>query len=516
MLFNSYVFILLFLPITLLGFHLLCRLKQHYGAVLWLTSASLFFYGWWNPIYLVLILGSIAFNYTVGLILDRTSSKAVLTLGALANIALIGYFKYANFFVDNINANFSTDIHLERIILPLAISFFTFQQIAYLVDAYSGKLGRCGLINYCLFVTFFPQLIAGPIVHHKEMLTQLSKNVLDQLKSKNLTVGLSIFFIGLFKKVVLADTIAEYATPVFDVAEQGIALTFFEAWGAALAYTFQLYFDFSGYSDMALGIARMFGVILPLNFYSPYKASSIIEFWRRWHITLSRFLRDYIYFPLGGSRKGPQRRYLNLLIVMTIGGLWHGAGWTFVLWGALHGLYLCINHLWSDLRKHRRAHDHDPDGIRGKVIARIFTFICVIVAWVLFRSDTITGAGHFYTAMFGGNGISLPAEMVAGPASILQNIGFRFDGMFIDGSFGDAKRGGWLIISMLLITWFAPNTSELFKKEGPALGIESFKDERRWRIYWQSSWPWLVTIALIATLALMLIQKQSEFLYFQF
>lgn len=517
MLFNSYIFIFVFLPITLIGFHLLCRYQQHSAAVSWLTGASLFFYGWWNPIYLMLILGSIAFNYTVGLILDRTSSKTVLTLGASANLALIGYFKYANFFIENINTTLGTQIHLERIILPLAISFFTFQQIAYLVDAYKGKIGRYGLINYCLFVTFFPQLIAGPIVHHKEMLTQLSKDALSHLKSRNLAIGLSIFFIGLFKKVVLADTISAHATPVFDAAEQGTMLTFFEAWGGALAYTFQLYFDFSGYSDMALGIARMFGVKLPLNFFSPYKARSIIEFWRCWHITLSRFLRDYLYFPLGGSRKGPSRRYINLLLVMTIGGLWHGSGWTFILWGALHGIYLCVNHLWIDAKKRYLHTNHNPKNSQFNTWgARVLTFFCVVVAWVLFRCETITGATQFYSAMFGGNGISLAPEMAVEANGIFTHLGFRFDGMFIDGSFGDPKQGGWLILGLLLLAWFAPNTAELFKKENPALGLESFNDTVYSRFSWKPSWVWLIATVLIATIALMLIQKQSEFLYFQF
>ena len=349
MLFNSYEFIFLFLPIVLLGFHLIGKQGHHRVAIAWLVGASLFFYGWWNPAYLLLMLFSVLFNYSVGVSLSNTSgrkllSKTILTIGVSVNLAILGYFKYANFFVDNLNALSGTNLILNEVILPLAISFFTFQQIAYLVDAYRGKTKEYNFLHYCLFVTFFPQLIAGPIVHHKEMLPQFAKDAVYKLRSKHLAIGITIFALGLFKKVVLADGVSVYATPVFNAAEAGVMLTFFEAWGGALAYTFQLYFDFSGYSDMAIGIARMFGIRLPLNFNSPYKATSIIDFWRRWHITLSRFLRDYLYIPLGGSRKGRVRRYINLMTTMILGGLWHGAGWTFLLWGALHGFYLMINH----------------------------------------------------------------------------------------------------------------------------------------------------------------------------
>ena len=292
MLFNSYTFIFLFLPTVLLGFHLIGKQGHHRVAIAWLVGASLFFYGWWNPAYLGLMLVSIFFNYGIGVSLGgapkQPNKKPILIFGVIVNLGLLAYFKYANFFVDNLNNIAGTDIVLEQIILPLAISFFTFQQIAYLVDAWRGETKEYNFLHYCLFVTFFPQLIAGPIVHHKEMLPQFAKDVVYKLRSKHLAIGLTIFAIGLFKKVVLADGISVYASPVFDAAEAGVVLTFFEAWGGSLAYTFQLYFDFSGYSDMAIGIARMFGIRLPLNFNSPYKATSIIDFWRKWHITLSR------------------------------------------------------------------------------------------------------------------------------------------------------------------------------------------------------------------------------------
>ena len=315
MLFNSFQFIFVFLPLTLLGFHWIGKQGHHRACIAWLVGASLFFYSWWNPAYLVLILSSVLLNYGVGVSLASTPSnlnkKLVLIFGVTANLGLIGYYKYANFFVETFNMLVGTKQDLHEVILPLAISFFTFQQIAYLVDVYRGETREHNLLNYCLFVVFFPQLIAGPIVHHKEIWPQFARDALYRLRAENLAIGFTIFAIGLFKKVVLADEIAVFATAVFVGAENDIPATFFEAWGGALAYSFQLYFDFSGYSDMAIGVARMFGIRLPLNFNSPYKATSIIDFWQRWHITLSRFLRAYLYIPLGGNRKGQFRLFLS-------------------------------------------------------------------------------------------------------------------------------------------------------------------------------------------------------------
>ena len=351
MLFNSFVFIFAFLPAVLIGFHLLARKGRYDEALAWLVLASLFFYGWWKPPYLALLIGSVCFNYCLGAALERRHSKPVLIAGIIGNLGSIGYFKYYNFFVGNLSGIWGVDWQFEEIILPLGISFFTFQQITFLVDAYRGSAKSCGFLRYCLFVTFFPQLVAGPIVHHKEILPQFAEGRALKITAYNLYVGITLFVIGLFKKVVLADNIAPYADGVFRAAEDGVALTFFESWAGSLAYTFQLYFDFSGYSDMAIGLGRMFGFGLPINFFSPYKARNIIEFWRRWHITLSRFLREYLYIPLGGNRKGHYRHYANLMITMFLGGLWHGAGWTFIIWGGLHGLFLCINHSWLQLTK---------------------------------------------------------------------------------------------------------------------------------------------------------------------
>ncbi|HIE55101.1 MAG TPA: MBOAT family protein, partial [Chromatiaceae bacterium] len=355
MLFNSYIFILVFLPLTLVVYFAMGRLGYSRAAIAWLVGASLFFYGWWNPAYLGLILFSILFNYTAGVVMTRIPGeegqrkKLVLAFGIAINLGLLGYYKYANFFVDSVSYLTGIEWHIETIVLPLAISFFTFQQIAYLVDAYKGETHEYNLLHYCLFVTFFPQLIAGPIVHHKEMLPQFMRDAVYRMRHQDLAIGITIFLVGLFKKVVIADGFASNATPVFQAADAGEVIGFLSAWTGVFSYTMQLYFDFSGYSDMAIGIGRMFGIKLPINFNSPYQALNIIDFWRRWHITLSRFLRDYLYIPLGGNRKGPARRHVNMMVTMLLGGLWHGAGWNFVIWGGLHGSYLVVNHFWRQI-----------------------------------------------------------------------------------------------------------------------------------------------------------------------
>ena len=520
MLFNSYEFIFIFLPIVLLVFHLIGKQGHHRVAIAWLVGASLFFYGWWNPAYLSLILFSILFNYSIGISMSNTSghklsSKVILTIGVATNLAVLGYYKYANFFVDNLNVLSDSNLILHKVILPLAISFFTFQQIAYLVDAYRGETREYSFLHYCLFVTFFPQLIAGPIVHHKEMLPQFAKDIVYKLRSKHLAIGMTIFALGLFKKVVLADGVSVYATPVFDAAEAGVILTFFEAWGGALAYTFQLYFDFSGYSDMAIGIARMFGIRLPLNFNSPYKATSIIDFWRRWHITLSRFLRDYLYIPLGGSRKGKVRRHINLMTTMILGGLWHGAGWTFILWGALHGFYLMINHGWRTIFKGRNKTKI------GSFIAWTITFMAVVISWVPFRAESISGANNLLKAMAGANGISLPVSF----ENIFVNYGLSFpvnlitfDGMFHNALYGNNFVAVYWIFLLLLISTFFPNTQQLMRNHKPAFETyngEVTKSGYKWA-EWKQTMSWALFISIIVTISILSLSGESEFLYFQF
>jgi len=513
MLFNSYIFIFLFLPATLLGFHLIGTRGHQRIAIGWLVVTSLFFYGWWNPTYLGLILVSIFFNYAFALALENKPRKIILAVGIAINLGLLGYFKYANFFVDSLNSAIGSDLVLHKIVLPLAISFFTFQQIAFLVDAHRGETREHNFLHYCLFVTFFPQLIAGPIVHHKEVLPQFARESLYRLKSDHMSIGVTIFLIGLFKKVVLADGIALHATPVFDAAGSGSAITFFEAWGGALAYTFQLYFDFCGYSEMAIGSARMFGVVLPLNFFSPYKANNIIDFWRRWHITLSRFLRDYLYFPLGGNRKGPFRRYVNLAITMLLGGLWHGAAWSFVIWGGLHGLYLIVNHAWHAVKRLWYGDTPAPTGRFGHGVGRLITFLAVVVAWVVFRSESIDGAINMYEGMLGLNGFSFPgsfASLVPALNEFFPNSHIVANGL---GTFGSSYDVASLIV-LLVIVWFAPNTIELMSGHKPAIGLSGFPIQRR--IEWRPNLAWSILLAVIATVAVSSLGTTSEFLYFQF
>ncbi len=352
MLFNSIEYLFFFLPAVFLVFHLLSRAPSTERQILWLALASMFFYASWKPIYLLLILASVVVNFALGRKLARCQAatrRDWLVLGVCLNLALLGYFKYTGFFLEGLNEFGLWLLPIPEITLPLAISFFTFQQIAYLVDVARGDCKEYQFHHYALFVLFFPQLIAGPIVHHSEMMPQFNRLRSRAQLPTDLAVGLTLIAIGLFKKVVLADNLALVADPVFAAAEDGQPLHSLDALIATFAFSFQIYFDFSGYSDIAIGSARLFGITLPENFRSPYRAASIIDIWRRWHMTLSRFLRDYLYIALGGNRRGTALRYRNLFLTMLLGGLWHGAAWTYVAWGGLHGLYLCCNHAWRYL-----------------------------------------------------------------------------------------------------------------------------------------------------------------------
>ena len=525
MLFNSYEFIFLFLPAALAVFYIAKKVHGLRLAIGCLVLASLFFYAWWDPRYLLLIFGSIVFNYSAGLLLSREGAakhtghgRTLLGVGVAGNLLALGYFKYANFFVDTVNALAGTDVHLQKIVLPLAISFFTFQQIAYLVDAYRGETREHDFLQYCLFVSFFPQLIAGPIVHHKEMLPQFTAGRLVHPIQENISIGLTIFVIGLMKKVVIADGVAAYSTPVFDSAVQGAPLTFFDAWGGALAYTFQLYFDFSGYSDMAIGLARMFGIRLPLNFHSPYKATSIIDFWRRWHMTLSRFLRDYLYFGLGGNRKGPTRRYINLLVTMLLGGLWHGAGWTFVIWGGLHGFYLVVNHVWRKFWRWLRP-GRTTDTPLGRAVARLVTFFCVVVGWVLFRAESLDAATHMLASMAGLNGISLPAGLaprLGGLEAPLAELGVSFTGMFQHDVFAHSMTGLFWLAALFVVIWACPNTQQIMGRYRPAFDIYRHENGRRRPWQWRAAPRWAFLTAAMAIVCTLFLSRLSEFLYFQF
>ena len=515
MLFNSYVFIFLFIPIIIFVFYLIGQKENVLFAAGWLVCASLFFYAWWNPPYLVLILVSIVFNYTIGRALRRRPNKWILVVGIASNLGLLGYFKYANFFVDNFVWFIDSKIHLSPIVLPLAISFFTFQQIAYIVDTYRGETCEYNFLHYCLFVSFFPQLIAGPIVNHKEMLPQFSDREICRVKTSNLAIGLTIFFIGLAKKALIADNLSVYAAPVFKAAEQHYLLTFLEAWEGVLAYTFQIYFDFSGYSDMAIGLAFLFGIQIPLNFHSPYQAVNIVDFWRRWHMTLSRFLLHYLYIPLGGNRKGQLRRYINLMITMLLGGLWHGAAWTFVAWGALHGLYLIVNYAWQALFK-----IFSTSGRSSLVkthLSRLLTFLSVTVAWVFFRAETFSGALNILKSMIGINGFALPRKYLT-KFSLLAPKLAKWGVPFSDLIYFRGGNEVVFLFILFLIVWFAPNTHQIMGQYSPA--IDTYRDDIKLCSYkwlqWQPAYHWAATIIIIMVASILSLSKASEFLYFQF
>ena len=522
MLFNSFPFIFLFLPVTLFGFFILGR-REHKFAAAWIAAASVFFYGWWNPAFVLLLLASIVCNFGFGAKLARLHAAGqgrqagrLLTVAVAANLLLLGYYKYTNFFLANLGELTGTPLAAD-IVLPLGISFFTFTQIAFLVDARRGEAKEYSFVHYCLFVTYFPHLIAGPILHHSEMMPQFRDNAVYRLKWDNLAVGLTLFLLGLYKKTVLADGVAEYVGPAFNAAAGGAAPTLLDAWGAALAYTFQIYFDFSGYSDMAIGLSRMFGILLPLNFDSPYKAASIIDFWRRWHITLSRFLRDYLYFALGGNRKGAMRRHINLFLTMLIGGLWHGAGWTFVCWGALHGVYLALNHAWRSLCL---VFGFKPERLPGwNAYARLLTFVSVVVAWVFFRAADLNAALSMLKGMAGMNGLVLPERWLrywGAFGSWLVEHGVRFAEM---NYFQAGTQVNWIWI-LLLVCWALPNTQEIMAAYRPGLVSPGYRaitpGGSTWNWAWKPSLGWLALSAGLGICALLSMTGFSEFIYFQF
>ena len=478
MLFNSYEFIFAFLPFTFFIYFFLLEKRLITGAKSFLVFASLFFYSWWNIAYLPLILTSMLFNYIIGNSLNenfkkvRIHKKTLLTFGVIVNLGMLGYFKYSDFFIENFNLAFDGSMPLLHLALPLAISFFTFQQIAYLVDSYREETAEYDFLNYALFVTFFPQLIAGPIVHHAEMMPQFASRWNLVKNYRNIAIGLFIFSMGLFKKVVIADTFAQWATHGFDKME---ILNFVEAWVTSLSYTFQLYFDFSGYTDMAIGAALLFNIKLPINFNSPYKALDIQDFWRRWHITLSRFLRDYIYIPLGGNRKGNFRTYTNLMATFILGGIWHGAGWTFVFWGFLHGLALAIHRGWKSM------------GFRmPKILAWFITFNFVNIAWVFFRAKewddaikVLQGMVDIYSLSSLINGHKL--HMIFEPETYI-----------------------WLTVILLFVTSL-PNTYQ----------ITSYPKLDNQKLY-GLKYTLIFTFIFLAALLSMSTSTYSEFIYFNF
>ncbi|WP_305989658.1 MBOAT family protein [Roseibium sp. MMSF_3544] len=502
MVFSSLEFIYLFLPPVLLGYLTLRHFGWENGIIWWLIVASLLFYAWWTPIYLPLLLGSVVVNYGFHRVLRAVRDKYILTIGIVFNLSLIAVFKYADFFIGNANLIAGADIPLLHLVLPLAISFFTFQQISFLIDTYKGDVSKCDFPRYMLFVVFFPQLIAGPIVMQKETIPQFRLPVFQNKLVLNLAVGGTLFAIGLFKKIVLADGIAPYANSVFNMAETTSGVPMEAAWIGALAYTFQLYFDFSGYCDMALGLARLFGIRLPVNFNSPYKATSISDFWRRWHITLSHFLRDYLYIPLGGNRSGPVRRYANLMITMLLGGLWHGASWTFVFWGGLHGAYLAINHGWSALVSAGYIPAILPKPV-GNLLSRGITLLAVVVAWVYFRAESFDGANNIVLGMTGLSTVYEPKlweTMVTGTTQVWAAM-----------------------IFLAAIVFLLPNAIEFTENYNPVLGLKKLISQRPSEgflpLRWKPSAGWAAAVSVLFGIALIQtyrLAELTEFIYFNF
>ena len=480
MFFNSYEFIFAFLPITFLLYFLLNQKDYNRLAKVVLISSSLFFYSWQTLIYLPLILSSMIFNYTIGTALSRRANRVLLTFGIASNLSLLGYFKYRDFFIENVNLLFHTNGELLHLALPLAISFFTFQQISYLIDSYRGETKEYDFLNYALFVTFFPQLIAGPIVHHKEMMPQFADTKNRYINYQNIVMGIFIFSIGLFKKVVIADKFALWANTGFDTAT---TLNLLEAWATSLSYTFELYFDFSGYTDMAIGLALLFNIKLPVNFNSPYKAVNIQDFWRRWHITLSRFLRDYIYIPLGGNRKGELRTYSNLIITFLLGGLWHGAGWTFVFWGFLHGMALVIHKVWSRY------------GVKlYGWIGWFITFNFINIAWIFFRAKEWEDAIKVLKGMFSINHIVLPTFLESKLTFLHQyHIGF---GNYLVNIQGKTETYLWIIITLIVLLYFKNSIER----------VERLQLNYRTALFASGAF----------ILSIIYLNRASEFLYFNF
>lgn len=512
MLFGSNEFLLGFLPVVLTGFFVLKTWAGPAAAQIWLTAASLVFYGLGGWQWVPLLLASMVWNFAIGRALTRRETagnarQILFALGIGGNLLALATFKYAGFLSTNLQALTGWAPEWGAAELPAGISFYTFTQIAYLADAARGEAKEYDVSRYALFVTFFPHLIAGPIIHHKEMMPQFSFENLGRWIWENLPQALTLFVIGLTKKNVLADTFASIASPLFDAAAHGIALDLIAAWTAALAYSFQLYFDFSGYSDMALGLALMFGIRLPVNFLSPYKSQSIAEFWQRWHMTLSRFLRDYLYFPLGGNRKGPYRRYLNLMIVMILGGLWHRAGWTFALWGALHGTYLAINHLWRGLGDKGLVFRLSPRA------GTALTFLAVVMAWVLFRAPDAQTALSVYSGMAGWNGIRIMHDL-SGLFGLHEGV--RFFGFVISPLYFDQDRQ-WQGLLMCLIgmgTVFAlPNSMEMM---GFATASSSARSNLSFRFAPTHRFAFATGLALFLSLTAINSGAPSEFIYFRF
>jgi alginate O-acetyltransferase complex protein AlgI len=499
MLFNSWEFLFYFLPATVLGYAAIRRFGSAHLGIAFLALASMVFYLWWDIRNLGILIGAILVSYGFGRLMVRcgnrpgpwrTIKKSALIAGIIFNVGLLFFYKYTNFAADQLG------FEIAHIALPLGISFFTFQKITYLVDCYNGLLTEAGITEFALFVAYFPHAIAGPIVHHRDMMPQFL-HPQPPIRPDSVQEGLIYFAIGLAQKVLIADSFAPFASQFFAAAaENSTGIHLLDSWVGVLSYTMQIYFDFSGYSAMAIGASLLLGIRLPINFDSPYKSVSMIEFWRRWHMTLSRFLREYIYFPLGGSRSGPSRHYANLMIVMLVGGFWHGAGWTFIVWGGLHGVYLLINHAWRKLSASwsRLA--------MPAALSWLLTFAGVVLAWAFFRANSVTTAASIVKAMAGMNGIALAErqrQQLGALADPLRHLGVIF--------VPDTAT----TLTFLAVIWVALGIAA-------CLALPNVHAVARRLQTMPSGWtsPAAAALGVLAAVAACLVDKPSEFLYFNF
>lgn len=530
MLFSSDVFMFAFLPVAVLGYYLL-GLTGRRPAALWLVVASFFFYGWWNPAYIALLLASITFNYLCGLAIVTGAASprrqtAVLVFAIVADLAALCYYKYLFPFLDFLHG-LGVAGPVSQVVLPLGISFFTFTQIGYLIDCRQGMAKERGVIEYFLFATFFPHLIAGPILHHSEIMPQFARRETYRLKMENISVGTTIFVLGLAKKVLLADSLATTADTGFAHPE---TLRFLGAWSAVLSYSLQLYFDFSGYSDMAIGLARIFGVGFPLNFDSPYKARCIIDFWQRWHMTLTRYITLYLYNPvslwvtrarvargLGVSRKATATLggfaslvALPTLFTMAIAGIWHGAGLQFLVFGLLHGCYLCVNHAWRIWGP--RGPQTQRPAMQAAAVACgqwFITYLAVLVGQIYFRSTSTSAATTMMAGIVGLHGIDFHGVDLPSPGGETLPISAAFAG-------GHGQLLHALELAALLgIACVLPNTQQIMARFAPT--ISKFHATVRSAWQWQPSVSWGFVIAMLFLLAVTgKLGNPARFLYFQF
>jgi D-alanyl-lipoteichoic acid acyltransferase DltB (MBOAT superfamily) len=521
MLFNSYAFLFVFLPVTLLGYQLAGRFHRK-AVVAWLGFMSCAFYAYWHPAFLIVLVSSIAFNYLASLLIagripNKVPTVAWLWVAIAGNLGALGYFKYF-FPLLNFLGSFSpAHPHWLNVALPLGISFFTFTQIAFLVDLQQGVAKQQDIVSYVLFVTFFPHLIAGPILHHKEMMPQFQQDRRYQLRLDDLAVGFSWFILGLSKKVLLADSFSRTSDLVFAVHGPVAASL---AWRGVLCYMLQIYFDFSGYSDMALGLARMFSIDFPLNFNSPYKASSMIDFWQRWHITLSQYINAYLFTPIQlqiRSRRRAANKPVNraalstpqgffamiatpTLISMFIAGIWHGAGLQFLIYGLLHGFYITVNHAWNMYQQ--KLENEGRIKPRGPVYARLrhgasvlLTFTCVLTTWVFFHADSTRDACTLLRSMAFGYRHQPLATIPTDPAGAKLLF---------------ALVAGYLVI------WLMPNTQQILSHFKPSLHPELVQPDRLVSLFWKPNLVWALGLSYLFFFALVRLQVPSTFLYFQF